>query len=1562
MIHNFNNPILIVDDNADILAAYSYLLSNNGYQVICATSGELALGIIEKEPIALVLLDVMLPDISGLDVLKKIKSNPDHENIFVILISSLATSSASQSEGLETGADGYIVTPIHNREFLARIESFIRHKVTMDELRASEEKFRNVFEHSVEGKSLTSLDGKLNTNKAFCQMLGYEESELSGLHWKEITFPEDIEMNEKNLTSIISGQKESVRWEKRFIHKNGDLIWADVNISLMRDHEGNPSYYITAINDITPRKEVEENLVRNEEKYRTLFENMTQGVFYQLADGSITDVNDAALEMLGLTRNQLLGRTSYDMEWKVSNEQGETLAPELHPSMVALMTGQPCKNRLVGVFNPVDEKYRWLIVNAIPQFIAGEIIPVQVFVTLHDITERRQAEMSLKESERFLKEAQSISRLGSFKWDIPGGLWKSSKILDEIFGIDDSYERTLKGWLNLINPDWRAEMGDYVTNDVIAKHQKFDREYKIIRQNDGKESWVHGLGELEVDANNKPVTLIGTITEITARKHSEIAVEYSEKRFRALIENSADAILMTDTTGAILYESPAYSRINGRGSTKRYAKDIFKYTHPGDKPALKQILEEVKQVAGNVQSITIRNKHRDGSWLWMACTLTNLLDEPAIGAIVVNIHDITSQMIAREAVRMSEAKYRGLFESNKDGISIFYVEENNSISNFIEVNAAAYRMVGYTKEEMLNLSAADLEIDAPDDTALERGRQIREQGFATVETKIRHKNGSILHVDLLIIPILYNKRIALMNIVRDITERKRTEESITMLAHAVRSISECVSITDIQNKFIFVNSAFLKTYQYEEHELIGKHVSMVHSSGISDVLEQEIFTAALNGGWQGEILHRRKDGSEFPVLLSKSVIRYDNGNSVALIGVANDITSRKQAEEALIKSEKMYRLMADNVSDVIWTMDTDYKFTFISPSILHLRGLSQEEAMKENIETSMTPDSLQLVNKHIIRAKSMEKRGIKSKPVVIEIQQPHKNGSLVWAEIAVRTIYDQDRNRFGFIGVSRDISKRKQVEEALNDSHQQLLDIIDFLPDPTFVVDNEKKVIAWNKAMEEMTGVQKSDIIGMGDHAYTIPFFGTKQKQLMDLIDSEDEELKARYNNLYSKGLSLHAEIFAPALYDGVGAYISVVGSPLCNISGQRVGCIESIRDISDRRKSELALKESEERLSITLETTNIGIWDWDIKKDTWYASKIYYTMLGYDPNSDSPDKEFWLHKLHPDDKEMVEEKIATILNQKSHNFSYEARILNANCIYQWVMVIGHTVEYDNEGNHVRMIGIRLDINDRKLAEDEIRKLNTELEQRVKERTLQLENANKELESFSYSVSHDLRAPLRGIDGWSLALLEDYDECLDEKGRVYLQRVRSESQRMGNLIDDLLKLSRVNRFEMKKMNMNMSAVAQTIANRLLETKAGRRCEFVIQPGLFVNADLQMMEIAITNLLDNAFKYTGKIIYAKIEFGLLQKDGVPTYFVRDNGVGFDMEYATKLFGAFQRMHKQSDFPGTGIGLATVKRIISRHGGRIWVESKPGAGSTFYFTTDYYPELDSLAENISLNYKT
>jgi PAS domain S-box-containing protein len=266
----------------------------------------------------------------------------------------------------------------------------------------------------------------------------------------------------------------------------------------------------------------------------------------------------------------------------------------------------------------------------------------------------------------------------------------------------------------------------------------------------------------------------------------------------------------------------------------------------------------------------------------------------------------------------------------------------------------------------------------------------------------------------------------------------------------------------------------------------------------------------------------------------------------------------------------------------------------------------------------------------------------------------------------------------------------------------------------------------------------------------------------------------------------------------------------------------------------------------------------------------------------------------------------------------------------------------DEHGKPYQYVAIRHDITRQKLAEEELRQLSTALEQKVEERTAQLKAINKELEAFTYSVSHDLRAPLRSLDGFSQLVLEMKADQLDDEGKEYLGYVRESAQDMAQLIDDLLNLSRLSRAELRKEWVNLSEMMAEIAHKQKEQEPERQIEIRIQPDLHAEGDSHLLRAAFQNLFANAWKFTRQQPNPVIEFGQMEKEGANVFFVRDNGVGFDMKYVNKLFGAFQRLHDAEEFPGTGVGLATVQRIIHRHGGAIWAEAVVNQGATFYFT--------------------
>jgi PAS domain S-box-containing protein len=389
-------------------------------------------------------------------------------------------------------------------------------------------------------------------------------------------------------------------------------------------------------------------------------------------------------------------------------------------------------------------------------------------------------------------------------------------------------------------------------------------------------------------------------------------------------------------------------------------------------------------------------------------------------------------------------------------------------------------------------------------------------------------------------------------------------------------------------------------------------------------------------------------------------------------------------------------------------------------------------------------------------------------------------------------------------------------------------------------------------------------------------------------------------------------------------------GNPLRMIGGHI--------DITARKRVENQLRKSDAHLRAAQRIGRLGSWEFELAtgKITW--SDEVFRIFGLDPAAGPPTYDELLQLYLPEDRES-HERIVRMGIETGEPYDLAARACRPDGSLVYIQARGEPI-FDETGQLVQLIGTILDITEQKEAEAKLQRT-----------TAQLEASNRELEAFAYSVSHDLRSPLRAIDGFSQALLEDYGDLFNEEGQDYFERIRRNIQRMGNLIDDLLSLSRVSRFKMRIGSVDLSQLMLQQIKDLQATDPARQVEVVVAPDVVVAADATLMQVVIGNLVQNAWKFTSHHATARIEFGVQQQAAdQPVYFVRDDGAGFDMAYANMLFGVFQRLHNTDEFPGTGIGLATVQRAVHRHGGQVWAEAAVEAGSTFYFTLASPPFLE------------
>ena len=622
------------------------------------------------------------------------------------------------------------------------------------------------------------------------------------------------------------------------------------------------------------------------------------------------------------------------------------------------------------------------------------------------------------------------------------------------------------------------------------------------------------------------------------------------------------------------------------------------------------------------------------------------------------------------------------------------------------------------------------------------------------------------------------------------------------------------------------------------------------------------------------------------------------------------IETQKQIQQDQLR----YRALLDSSMDGYWEADMTGTILMVNDTLCRMLGYKEAELIGKpiaEIEAIEDPDNI-LFHIDKVRSRGWDR---------FETKHRTKNGEIIDVEISVQYLPHLGGRTYCFL---RDITQREFDRKRIISSEEKFSKAFKNAPVLlTISLQATGEFIDVNDKFLEVSGFSREEVIGK-----TSTEIGwVKQEERTRLVDSliTSRRIADYEMNFYCKN----------------GTVVSCsYNAELITIENQ-VYIFSMALDQTRRKLMEESLLESEYFFRASQRAGNIGSYKTDFRKGFWESSEVLDEIFGIDRDY-CRSIQGWLDIVHPDDREMMNRYLAEEVIGKRQPFSKAYRIIRkSDGETRWLNGMGK-VTFDTDDNVISLTGTIQDITERKLADEEIRTLNKDLDQKIKDRTAELTEAVKEMEAFSYSVSHDLRSPLRALNGFSHLLNEDYGSLLDEQGKRMLNMIAENATSMGNLIDDLLHFSRLNRQEVKPVRIQMKEMAERVFEEIATHTSSSGIDFFLKELPEARGDEVMIRQVWVNLIGNAVKFSAKKAHPVIEIGCMQTKTVNTYYIKDNGAGFDMQFYSKLFGVFQRLHGPREFEGTGIGLSFVERIIKRHGGRVWAEGKVDEGATFYFS--------------------
>lgn len=1139
----------------------------------------------------------------------------------------------------------------------------------------------------------------------------------------------------------------------------------------------------------------------------------------------------------------------------------------------------------------------------------GQGTVIGIIVTILDVTDQKIAE---RESLRAREHTGQIL----------------DRVQDGYYAIDRNWEVT---YINRRACEfWHVQPEDYIGRRLmdifpgIESTPVFPPLLKAMTQRASVHYDTLSLtGSVWVDVNAYPNDdggLVVYFRDITDRKRAEDELRRNEQRYATTLKSIGDAVISTDPSGKILFMNTVAERLTGWMMSDTIGKPVTEVFHiinqhtrmRVENPVIKVLKEGVTVGLAN-HTILVR---KDGAEVAIDDSGAPIRDpDGAITGAVLVFRDITEKRRNEDQLRSSEARFRSLYENHIDGVLL--TKPDGAI---LAANPEACRLFGMTEQEIVN--AGRKSVVVKDQNLAEALEERARTGRFRKILLCRRKNGSTFTADVSSMVFLTADGTAMTSmVVRDITDKARMEETIRKSDERLRIHIENSPLAVVEwDKGYSVtrwSNEAENLFGWSASETLGKRIDTLNLIFPDDIPIVEKTMQRLSSGNERTVVSTNRNvtkaGGVIECVWYNSVIAGRDGKMESVMSLVLDITRQKRMEEELRENENRYRSLFENLLYAFCYCEMIYDSGGHPIDFIYLTANSQFEIMsgyKDFIGkrvTELIPDVMET------HPEMFEIYGRVAQTGIPENFEIHFKPTGRWFSVSA---YSPKK---GYVAILFDnTTGRKQAEEALQVSEQRFRSVLKNSP---VIVANLDRNLCYTWIYNPIAGFKPEDLIG---------------KKAGMATREQQENTLTLLNEVLVKGKPLSWETGVKGA-DGE-QFFAISAEPLRDADGQITGVSMVSMDITRQKRMEETVRSSEERYHSLFNCMTEGFALHEILFDANRAATDY-RYLDFNPAFEQLTglkRHEILGKTHneilPGEPERISIYGDVALSGKSAYFdSYSATLKRHFRIFAYRPAPGQCAV------------IFSDITAQKHAEEEIRRFNVELEERVARRTGELERANKELESFSYSVSHDLRAPLRAINGYAAILLEEAGAKLDPEAKRCLRLIEHNGKMMGQLIDELLAFSRVHRNEMTSTDVDMASLVSSVFDEL---RAGEPLSRVIDLRCINLAPCKgngtLLRQVWANLIGNALKFTRTISEPRIAISSGSREGYIVYTITDNGVGFDPRYADKLFGIFQRLHDQEEYEGTGIGLALVKRIIERHGGVVSAAANPGGGATFTFT--------------------